>query len=176
MVIIFAYVYHLIVIKITYSICLLIFRSANRRSERYVSPYYKKKTLVATYSGLLYPICHPDEWDVPESVKSIVVNPLIWRKQAGRPQTTRIPFAGERGRCRHQVCSNCRQVGHNRVNCTNIDDSPVTRASTSAPEPSGEPRRRQPRVCLVCGQPRHTQSRYNLYNVDIKQEVNNESE
>ena len=34
--------YHVIVIKITYSICLLVFRSANRRSERYVSPYYKK--------------------------------------------------------------------------------------------------------------------------------------
>ena len=70
--------YHIIVIKITYSICLLVFRSANRRSERYVSPYYKKETLVAAYSGLFYPICHPDEWDVPESVRSVVVNPLIW--------------------------------------------------------------------------------------------------
>ena len=78
LVIIFAYVYHLIVIKITYSICLLIFRSVNRRSERYVLPYYKKETLVATYSGLLYLICHPDEWDVLESVRSIVVNPSIW--------------------------------------------------------------------------------------------------
>ena len=77
LVIIFAYVCHLIVIKIIYSICLLIFRSANKRSERYVSPYYKKKTLVATYSGVLYPVCHPDEWDVPESVRSIVVNPPI---------------------------------------------------------------------------------------------------
>ena len=47
LVIIFAYICHLIAIKITYSICLLIFKSANRRSERYVSPYYKKDTLVA---------------------------------------------------------------------------------------------------------------------------------
>ena len=54
--------YHLIVIKITYSICLLIFRSANRRNERYVSPYYKKETLVAAYFDLLYSVCHPDEW------------------------------------------------------------------------------------------------------------------
>ena len=176
LVIIFAYVYHLIVIKITYSIFLLIFRSANRRSERYVSPYYKKETLVATYSGLLYPVCHPDEWDVPESVRSIVVNPPIWRKQAGRPRSTRIPSAGERGRRRHQVCSNCRQVGHNRINCTNIDDSPVTGASTSAPEPSGEPRRRRPRVCSVCRQPGHTRIRCNLYNVDFEEELNNDSE
>ena len=80
MVIIIAYVYHLIVIKITYLICLLIFRSANRRSERYASPYYKKEMLVAAYSGLLYPVCHPDEWDVPKSVRSIIVNPPIWRK------------------------------------------------------------------------------------------------
>ena len=151
LVIIFAYVYHLIVIKITYSIFLLIFRSANRRSERYVSPYYKKETLVAAYSGLLYPVCHPDEWDVPEFVRSLVVNPSIWRKQAGRPRTTRIPSAGEKGRHRHQVCSNCRQEGHNCVNCTNIDYSPETRASTSAPEPNSEPRHRRPRVCSICG-------------------------
>ena len=58
--------YHLIVIKITYSIYLLIFRSTNGRSERYVSPYYKKETLVVAYSGLIYPVCHPDEWDVPD--------------------------------------------------------------------------------------------------------------
>ena len=80
--IIFAYVIHIIVIKITYSICLLVFRSANKKNERYVSPYYKKKTLVAAYSGLLYLVCHPNEWDVPESVRSVVVNPSIWRKQA----------------------------------------------------------------------------------------------
>ena len=176
LVIIFAYVYHLIVIKITYSICLLVFRSACKKIERFVSPYYKKKTLVATYSGLLYPVCHPDEWDVLESVRSIIVNPPIWQKQAGRPRTTRIPFAGEKGKRRHQVCSNCRQVGHNRVNCTNIDDSPKTGASTCAPEPSSEPKRRRPRVCSICGQLGHTWSRCNLYNIDIEQEVNNESE
>ena len=73
----FRMLYYIIVIKITYSICLLIFRSANRRSERYVSLYYKKETFVAAYSGLLYPVCHPDEWDVSESVRSIVVNPPI---------------------------------------------------------------------------------------------------
>ena len=49
-------------------------------------------------------------------------------------------------------------MGHNRVNCTNID--PEMRASTSAPEPNSEPRR--------SGQLGHTRSRCNLYNVDIK--------
>ena len=128
------------------------------------------------YSGLLYPVCLPDEWDVPESVRSIIVNPPIWRKQAGRPRTTRIPSVGERERRRHQVCSNCSQVGHNRINCTNIDDSLVTGASTSALEPSGELRRRRPRVCSVCRQPGHTRIRCNLYNVDFEEELNNDSE
>ena len=39
--------YHIIVIKITYSICLLVFSSAHRRNEKYVLPYYKKEVLVA---------------------------------------------------------------------------------------------------------------------------------
>ena len=65
-------------------------------------------------------------------------------------------------------------MGHNRVNCTNID--PEIGANTFAPEPSSEPRHRRPRVCSVCGQPGHTRSRCNLYNVDIEQKVNNESE
>ena len=30
----------------TYPICLLVFRTANRRNERYVSSYYKKKRLL----------------------------------------------------------------------------------------------------------------------------------
>ena len=43
--------YHKIVIKMTCYVCLLVFRTANRRKENYVSPYYKKETLVAAYSG-----------------------------------------------------------------------------------------------------------------------------
>ena len=69
--------YYIIVIKIIYSICLLVFRFAHKRNERFVLFYYKKETFVAAYSSLLYPVCHPDEWDVSESVRSIVVNPPI---------------------------------------------------------------------------------------------------
>ena len=53
--------YYIIVIKITYLICLLVFRSVCKRIERFVSPYYKKKSLVAAYFGLLYSIFHPNE-------------------------------------------------------------------------------------------------------------------
>ena len=74
--------YHIIVIKITYSIYLLVFRSAHRRNERYVSPYYKKETLVAAYFGLLDPVCHPDKWNVPKFVRSIVVNLPVKRSRS----------------------------------------------------------------------------------------------
>ena len=100
----------------------------------------KKEKLVETYSGLIYPVCHPDKWDVPEFIRSVVVNPSIIRKQVGQPKTTRIPSIGERKRHRQQVCSNYRQVGHNLVKCTNI--IPLTRASTSTMGPSIEPRSR----------------------------------
>ena len=36
--------YYIIIIKIIYSICLLVFRSAHKRIDRFVSPYYKKDT------------------------------------------------------------------------------------------------------------------------------------
>ena len=42
----------------------------------------KRETLVAAYSGLLYLVCHPNEWDVPESVRSIVVNLPVKRSRS----------------------------------------------------------------------------------------------
>ena len=88
--------YHIIVIKITYSICLLVFRSTRKKLRGLSRLITKKKTLVAAYFGLLYSVCHPEEWDVPDFVRSVIVNPPIWRKQAGRPRTTRIPSTGEK--------------------------------------------------------------------------------
>ena len=110
--------YYIIIIKITYSIYLLVFRYACKRIDLFVSLYYKKEILVAAYSGLLYLVCHPNEWNVLESIRSVVANPSIWQKQAGRLWTTRISSTGKKGRRRHQVCSNYRQVWHNRINCT----------------------------------------------------------
>ena len=83
--------------------------------------------------------------------------------------TTRIPSAGEKGKCCEQVCSNCKQVEQNRVKCSNI--VPLSGASTSVTGPSIESRRRQPRVYSVCGQSKHTRTSCNLYNVDEK--INN---
>ena len=38
--------YHIIIIKITYSIYLLVFRSTRKKIKRFVSPYYKKRRLL----------------------------------------------------------------------------------------------------------------------------------
>ena len=35
--------YYIIIFKITYSICLLVFRSARKKIDQFLSPYYKKK-------------------------------------------------------------------------------------------------------------------------------------
>ena len=94
----------------------------------YCADYFKKNTLVRMYSNRIFPVCHPDDWDVPASVKAQVVTPPVITKEAGRPKIKRIPSAGERVKSRKQsTCSRCKQSGHNRVNYMNtvslVDDN-----------------------------------------------------
>ncbi|XVF59053.1 hypothetical protein PTKIN_Ptkin07bG0243700 [Pterospermum kingtungense] len=79
----------------------------------------------AMYSGLIYPVSHPDEWEVPNNVKSQIVLPPSIRAQAGAPQTTRFPSGVERRMnprrprgVRH--CSICGEVGHTKKRCPTI--------------------------------------------------------
>ena len=71
------------------------------------------------WSSSIFPVCHLDNWDVLESITSIVVNPLVIRTPPGQPRTKRIHFAGEKRRLQDKVCSICRQLGHNQVKYTN---------------------------------------------------------
>ena len=73
------------------------------------------------YSGRIFPVCHPDDWDVPASDKVQVVTPPVITKQTGRPKIKRISSAGERVKYRIQSkCSIYKQLDHNRVNCMNM--------------------------------------------------------
>ena len=104
---------------------------ANHDLFAYCADYFKKDTLVQMYSGRIFPVCHPDDWDVPANVKAQIVTPPVITKQAGRPKIKRIPSAGERVKSRKQsTCSRCKQPGHNRVNCMNtvslVDDTQFT--------------------------------------------------
>ncbi|WRX22556.1 zinc finger protein [Theobroma cacao] len=57
--------------------------------------YYKTTVFMEGYSRSIRPVRHPSEWDIPPHVKPIVILPLPWRGQAGRPRRRRIPSAGE---------------------------------------------------------------------------------
>ena len=89
------------------------FKYAKQSCNSYVIDYYKKDKLLQSWFGPIYPICHPYDWDMPKLVSSIVVNLLVIQILVGQPKTKRIPSKRERKRRREQVCSNCRQLGHN---------------------------------------------------------------
>ena len=62
----------------------------------YCADYFKKDTLVQMYSSRIFPVYHPNDWDVPTSVKARVVTPPVITKQAGRPKIKRISSTGKR--------------------------------------------------------------------------------
>ena len=110
----------------------------------FVTDYYKKDKFQQSWFGPIYPVYHPDDWDVPESISSIVVNPPVIQTPTSQPKTKIIPFIGERRRYREQVCSNYKQLGHNRVKCTN--HVPLACVFTSQGEPSKQHMVRSPKV------------------------------
>ncbi|TXG69643.1 hypothetical protein EZV62_004578 [Acer yangbiense] len=84
----------------------------------FCSDFYKTNTWLESYSGLIFPIGHPNEWNTPAEVRSEVVLPPEWRAQAGRPRKMRVPSAGEHG-SKIRYCTICKKSGHNRQNCPN---------------------------------------------------------
>lgn len=136
----------------------------------YVSTYYKMKTYRETYSKEVYPIPHPDEWIVPNEVKSAIVVMPSNPKQAGRPRTSRIKSALESSSKSSKssgsesasksprssgsesssirICSRCNQVGHYRRTCKVV-------LSTIQVEESNVQRTRRPKHCGVCGSNNH---------------------
>ena len=80
----------------------------------------------------------------------------VIRTPLGQPRTKRIPSVGERIRRRDQVCSICRQLGHNRVKCTNR--VPLGGVFTFECESSRQQGIRKQKLCLVCKQLERTQN------------------
>ena len=134
---------------ISYLVFYIEFRKANLDMLDFCAHYYKREMLIELYSGHISPVGHPEDWQVPNSVTSQVVNAPVVRTPSGRPKNKRIPSAGEKRKRRHQVCSTCKQHGHNRVNCNN---HVVLDTRTSSTEHS----RKRPRRCSLCVQSGHT--------------------
>ncbi|RAL41585.1 hypothetical protein DM860_013119 [Cuscuta australis] len=47
----------------------------------FISPYYKREALVATYSGIVHPIGDKSTWDIPSNVKTMVCKPPLCNKR-----------------------------------------------------------------------------------------------
>ncbi|GMN45026.1 hypothetical protein TIFTF001_014208, partial [Ficus carica] len=61
----------------------------------YCSNYYTKDYLYGCYSSVIHPISSTDGWDVPEEVRSQIVNPPKTKRGPGRPRVRRILSQGE---------------------------------------------------------------------------------
>ncbi|KAK0582566.1 hypothetical protein LWI29_027134 [Acer saccharum] len=103
------------------------------------------------YSGLIFPIGHPTEWNTLAEVRSEVVLPPEWRAQAGRPRKIRIPSVGEHG-SKTKYCTICKKSGHNRQNYPN----PPADQQVNVPDPQTvPPPPPQCRKCKSCKQEGH---------------------
>ncbi|XP_057790777.1 uncharacterized protein LOC131007882 [Salvia miltiorrhiza] len=69
---------------------------ANEPVEDYVEAYYKRSSLVQTYSGSVNHLPPLEHWEIPFEIATDIVLPNLSRRQAGRPRESRIPSAGER--------------------------------------------------------------------------------
>ncbi|TXG68965.1 hypothetical protein EZV62_003900 [Acer yangbiense] len=93
-------------------------RFCKKKFVDFCSDFYKTNTWLESYSGLIFPIGHPTEWNTPAEVRSEVVLPPEWQAQAGRPRKIRIPSTGKHG-SKTRYCTICKKSGHNRQNCPN---------------------------------------------------------
>ncbi|VFQ78817.1 unnamed protein product [Cuscuta campestris] len=89
----------------------------------FISPYYKRESLLATYSGIVHPLGDKSSWDIPSGVQSIPCRPPSCSKRPrGRPKKRRLPSIGEfhyANRRKKQKCTRCLKTRHNMKTCKN---------------------------------------------------------
>nr|XP_017245417.1 PREDICTED: uncharacterized protein LOC108217078 [Daucus carota subsp. sativus] len=87
----------------------------------YCSTYYRKETMISAYKENVYPVGSKENWEVPDSVKALIVYPPEGRIRVGRPKKNRCKPHWERNAKTFKPikCSKCHQTGHNRRTCRN---------------------------------------------------------
>ncbi|XVF74132.1 hypothetical protein PTKIN_Ptkin13bG0035600 [Pterospermum kingtungense] len=154
-------------------------RWAGQELYSYCAEYFKSENLRQLYSAHIYPVGHPDDWQVPTEIKSQNVLPPLGFVSAGHPQKTRFPSAGEKRRTRRkqQVCYICKKAGHNRLKCPNENVIGLSNPSDmeEVPEVSRGRRRRTNGVrrCSSCGQSGHTRLTCQIPRMDSLEDDNN---
>ncbi|CAH9135926.1 unnamed protein product [Cuscuta epithymum] len=62
----------------------------------YISPYYTRDMLLATWSGIMHPIGDSEDWVIPSHISSVRCKPpSCLKRPPGRPKKSRIPSIGE---------------------------------------------------------------------------------
>ncbi|CAH9141044.1 unnamed protein product [Cuscuta epithymum] len=86
----------------------------------YISSYYTRDHLLATWSGIMHPIGDPEDWIIPSDVSSTICKPpTCLKRPPGRPKRSRIPSIGEHVGSKRRKCSRCKVFGHNKKTCRN---------------------------------------------------------
>ncbi|KAK3189652.1 hypothetical protein Dsin_029213 [Dipteronia sinensis] len=124
---------------------------AKKPFQDFCGDCYKTTSWLEAYSGNIFPVGHPSDWNIPQDVRSKVVHPPPFCAQAGRPKKMRFKSAGEHENRKIRNCTICKKSGHNRQNCKNAQPCPSAISATSATLK----RPRRPYMCRKCGEEDH---------------------
>ena len=87
--------------------------------DEYCSIYYKKKTYLATYKGIVNLVENPDEWEIPEEMEKMEVEAPIKKRIVGRQKKIRLLSRSEFRK--HNIkCGKCGEYGHNKKTYRNL--------------------------------------------------------
>ncbi|KAH6800893.1 hypothetical protein C2S52_001357 [Perilla frutescens var. hirtella] len=124
--------------------------------------YYSTENLGKMYSAEVFPVAHPDEWNIPLEMASRVVSAPPNPRQAGRPRMSRIRSASQSlsgGRRVRARCARCGQSGHNRATCTDfIPISEGSQVGSNEFSASNTTRSRRTHRCGICRGSGHTRT------------------
>ncbi|KAK3185021.1 hypothetical protein Dsin_032307 [Dipteronia sinensis] len=124
-------------------------RYANKPFPDFYGDCYKTTSWLESYSGNIFPVGHPSEWNIPQDVRSKVVHLPPFRAQAGRPKKKRFKSAGEHGNGKTRIV----RFVKNLVTTDRIAPQPCPSATSATS--STLKRLRRPYRCRKCGEEGH---------------------
>ncbi|KAK2662118.1 hypothetical protein Ddye_000692 [Dipteronia dyeriana] len=80
-------------------------RYAKKPLPDYYGDCYKTTSWVEAYAETIFPVGHPNNWNIPEDVQSKIVLPPPFHAQAGRPRKKRFKSVREHGNGKPRNCT-----------------------------------------------------------------------
>ncbi|KAH0678879.1 hypothetical protein KY284_019964 [Solanum tuberosum] len=88
----------------------------------YSSPYYSVEKYIMTYCEEIHPVPPEDSWIVPlDVIKREIPPPYVDQSKPGRRRYKRRRGVGESFPTRKNKCFVCRDFGHKRTTCPNLN-------------------------------------------------------